>query len=134
MRRKSPPPRQAGTGSDTDLLCAEYENFLLKERSLVPSSTENYIEVARRFLSERFPAGKIYLKKLHAGDVTDFLLHATANRGRRTVQLTATVLRSFLNFLFQKGRITTNLAAAVPSVPHRRLAELPHYLQAHEVE
>ena len=60
------PQPEAGTGSDTDLLCAEYENFLLKERSLVPSSTENYIEVARRFLSERFPTGKIYLKKLQA--------------------------------------------------------------------
>jgi site-specific recombinase XerC len=44
------------------------------------------------------------------------------------------VLRSFLNFLFQKGRIAANLAAAVPSIPHRRLAELPHYLEAHEVE
>ena len=44
------------------------------------------------------------------------------------------MLRSFLNFLFQKGRITTNLAAAVPSVPHRHLAELPHYLEAREVE
>ena len=128
------PPPEAGTGSDADLLCAEYENFLLKERSLVPSSTENYLEVAGRFLSERFPTGKIYLKKLQARDVTDFLLHDSSNRGRRSVQLTATVLRSFLNFLFQKGRIAANLGAAVPSIPHRRLAELPHYLEAHEVE
>jgi site-specific recombinase XerD len=125
----SPPP-EAGTGSDTDLLCAEYESFLLRERSLTPSSTENYLDVAHRFLFERFPTGKIYLKKLRAGDVTDFLLHDSANRGRRSVQLTATVLRSFLNFLFQKSRITTNLAPVVPSVPHRRLAEPPHYLDA----
>ena len=82
----------------------------MKERSLVPSSTENYLEVAGRFLSERFPTGKIYLKKLQARDVTDFLLHDSSNRGRRSVQLTATVLRSFLNFLFQKGRIAANLA------------------------
>lgn len=128
------PPPEAGTGSDTDLLCVEYESFLLRERSLTPSSTEKYLDVARRFLFERFPAGKIYVKKLRAGDVTDFLLHDSSNRGRRTVQLTATVLRSFLNFLFQKGRIPTNLAAAVPSVPHRHLAELPHYLEAREVE
>jgi site-specific recombinase XerD len=126
-----PPPND---GSDTDLLCAEYERFLLKERSLTPSSTENYLDVARRFFCQRFPTGKIYLKKLRAGDVTDFLLQDSANRGRRSVQLTATVLRSFFNFLFQKGRITTNLAAAVPSVPHRHLAELPHYLEAWEVQ
>jgi hypothetical protein len=51
------PPPEAGTGSDTDLLCAEYESFLLKERSLMPSSTESYLDVARRFLFERFPTG-----------------------------------------------------------------------------
>jgi integrase len=90
--------------------------------------------MAGRFLSERFPTGKIYLKKLQARDVTDFLLYDSSNRGRRSVQLTATVLRSFLNFLFQKGRIATNLAAAVPSIPHWRLAELPHYMEAQEVE
>ena len=44
------------------------------------------------------------------------------------------MLRSFLSFPFQKGRIPTNLAATVPSVAHRRLAELPHYLEAREVE
>src|SRR5439155_18304609 len=77
----SPPP-EAGTGSDTDLLCAEYESFLFRERSLMPSSAENYLDVARRFLFERFPTGKIYLKKLRAGDVTDFLLHDSSNRGR----------------------------------------------------
>src|SRR5690606_17500474 len=92
-----PAPPPIGNGSDSDLICADYENFLLKERSLVPSSSENYLEVARRFLSERFPTGKIYLKKLQARDVTDFLLHDSSNRGRRSVQLTATVLRSFLN-------------------------------------
>ena len=129
-----PAPPLAAPGSDADLICVDYEGFLLRERSVMPSSAEKYLDVAQRFLSERFPAGKINLKKLQAGDVTDFLLHDTANRGRRTVQLTATVLRSFLNFLFQKGRITANLVAAVPSVPHRRLAELPHYLEAREVE
>ena len=76
------PPPETGTGSDTDLLCAEYESFLLRERSLMPSSAENYLDVARRFLFERFPTGKIYLKKLRAGDVTDFLLHDSSNRGR----------------------------------------------------
>ena len=61
----APPPN--GDGSDTDLLCAEYESFLLRERSLMLSSTENYLDVARRFLCRRFPTGKIYLKKLRAG-------------------------------------------------------------------
>src|SRR5262249_19094397 len=64
----------------------------------------------------------------------DFVLKDTANRGRRSAQLMSTVLRGFLNFLFQKGRISTNLSAAVPSVARRRLAELPRYLESQDVE
>ncbi len=69
-----PAPPPAATGSDIDLLCADYESFVLRERSLMPSSAETYLDVARRLLSDRFPSGKIYLKRLRAGDVTDFLL------------------------------------------------------------
>jgi hypothetical protein len=36
-----------------------------------------YLEAARRFLAHRFPDGKLYLKKLQARDVTDFVLHDT---------------------------------------------------------
>ena len=129
-----PKPPPSLTGSDIDLTALDYEGFLLAERSLMPSSTARYVEAARRFLAWRFPSGKVYLKKLRTQDVTEFILHDTSNRGRHAVQLAAAALRSFFSFLFQKERIATNLAAAVPSVPHRRLADLPKYLNAREVE
>jgi len=125
---------RAAAGSDIDLIASDYESFLLGERSLMSSSTQAYLAVARRFLSHRFPSGKVYLAKLRAKHVADFVLEDTSNRGRRSAQLMATVLRSFLGFLFQKRRTVTNLAAAVPTVPNRRLAELPRYLEAAEVE
>ena len=128
------PPPPLTNGSDIDLMVLEYQGFLISERSLMPSTTAKYLEVSRRFLSHRFPDGKIYLKKLQAGDVTDFVLHDTSHRGRRSAQLMATVLRSFLSFLLQKGRLAMNLAAAVPSIPRQRLAEVPRYLETREVE
>lgn len=128
----APPPLT--NGSDLELMILEYQGFLLSERSLMPSTTGRYLEVAHRFLSRRFPDGKLYLKKLQARDVTDFVLHDTSHRGRRSAQLMATVLRSFLSFLLQKGRIATNLAAVVPSIPNQRLAGVPRYLEAREVE
>jgi len=127
------PPRNA-TGNEIDLMALDYEGFLLGERSLMPSSAAAYVDGACRFLAWRFPSAKIYLKRLRTQDVTEFIVHDTSNFSRRAVQFTATVLRSFLTFLFQKERIATNLAAAVPAVPHRRLAELPKYLHAREVE
>jgi site-specific recombinase XerD len=128
------PPKPASDGSDIDLLRLDYQNFLLGERSLFPSTCEVYLKVARRFLSQRFPTGEIYLKNLEARNVVDFVLHDTSTRGPRSAQLMATVLRSFLSFLFQKGRIRKNLSAAVPTIPNRRLADVPQYLEARDIE
>ncbi len=44
------------------------------------------------------------------------------------------VLRSFLNYLFQEGRTITNLAMAIPATAGGRLSELPRYLNAAQVE
>jgi site-specific recombinase XerD len=120
--------------SDIELIERAYEDFLLNERNLVPASVEQYLPVTRRFLSHRFGSGKVWLKKLRASDVTDFVLRDSSNRGRRSAQLMATVLRSFLGFLLQQGRITANLAAAVPMVAGWRLSELPRFLETKQVE
>jgi site-specific recombinase XerD len=127
-----PPPPVAR--NDIELIERDYGKFLLQERSFMPASVGQYVPAARRFLFHRFPSGKVRLKKLRAKDITDFVLHDSANRGRRSVQLTAAVLRSFLSFLFQQGRIAPNLAAAVPTVAGWRLSELPRYLEAEQVE
>ena len=127
-----PPPPAAR--NDIEVIERDYGNFLLQERSFMPASVGQYVPAARRFLSHRFPSGRVRLKKLRAKDVTNFVLHDSTNRGRRSVQLTAAVLRSFLSFLFQEGRIGANLAAAVPTVAGWRLSELPRYLEAEQVE
>jgi site-specific recombinase XerD len=128
------PPSLPAPRDDIELIERAYEDFLLTERSLVPASVEKYLPVARRFLSHRFGTGKVWLKKLRASDITDFVLHDSSNRGRRSAQLMATVLRSFLSFLLQQSRISTNLAAAVPTVAGGRLSELPRFLEAKQVE
>jgi len=120
--------------SDIDFIEQDYKAFLLHERSLVPGSVDQYLPVARRFLAHRFRNGKVWLKKLRASDVTDFVLQDTSQRGRRSAQLMASVLRSFLGFLLQQGRIPTNLAAAVPTVAGWRLSELPRFLETEQVE
>lgn len=124
----SPPPSESGS------LEQAYRSFLLQERALAPASVEQYAGVMRRFLSHRFPKGKVRLRSLRAEAVTDFVLHDTSGRGRRSAQLMATVLRSFLGFLFQQGRTATNLAAAVPTVAGWRLSELPRFLEPAQVE
>ena len=120
--------------SAIDLITRDFEHFLLQERGLIQDSVEQYLPVARRFLIHRFQNRSIRLKELRAKDVTRFVLQDTAKRGRRSAQLMTTVLRSFLRFLFQHGRIISNLAAAVPTVAGWRLSELPRFLETAQVE
>lgn len=124
---------EVSSAGHIDLGTADFEKFLLGERSLVPCTAGRYVRIVRRFLSQCFPDGKIHLKRLRTQDVTDFIVHDAPTHAGSTVQATASALRIFLRFLFQKGRILTNLAAAVPAVPRRR-PKLPWYLEAKEVE
>jgi site-specific recombinase XerD len=94
----------------------------------------NHLRVTCRFISHCSPDGKVRFKKLQAKDITGFLLQDISRRGRKDAQLTTTGLRSFLSFLFQQGRITTNLAAAVPTVAGSPLSQLPRFLEAKQVE
>ena len=126
--------RPAVASGDIALISQDYEEFLLEERSLMRSSAELYLAVARRFFSHCFPTGKVYLARLCARHVTDFVLNDTATLGHRTILLAASALRSLLGFLFQKGRISINLSSAVPRVASRSLTQLPRYLEKHQVE
>jgi site-specific recombinase XerD len=116
------------------LLEREYGRFLRQERGFMSASVGQYLPVARRFLWHRFRDGKIRLHELRTKDVTDFILKDASNRGRRSAQLMTSVLRSFLNYLFQEGRTASNLAMAIPPTAGGRLSELPRYLQTVEVE
>jgi len=102
--------------SPVDLIQRDIGTYLLQEQGLTRASVGQYLPVAGRFVRHRFPSGNIRLKKLCANDVADFVLHGTSECGRRSAQLTTTVLRSFLNFLFHDGRIAVRLAAMVPTV------------------
>ncbi len=52
----------------------------------------------------------------------------------KPAQLMVTALRSYLRFLYPRGQIALELAAAVPTVAEWRLARVPKYLQPEQVE
>ena len=54
--------------------------------------------------------------------------------GRWTAQRCRTALRMFLRFLVAEGHCRAGLLGAIPVVPHWRLAALPRYLSAEDVE
>jgi len=70
---------------------------------------------------------------LTAGDVARFLTAQLPTMTRKTAQMTACALRSFLRFLHEEQMVEVALADAVPAVAHRRLSGLPQPLNPAQV-
>jgi site-specific recombinase XerD len=117
-----------------DILERDYTQFLIQERGLSQATLNNYLPVARDFLSQRFGAQGVRLKDLCPKDVTGFILRRSSTAGRPQARRATAALRSFLGFLYQHGHLATNLGGSVPAVAMWRLAELPRFLSSEEVE
>jgi site-specific recombinase XerD len=127
-------PEPATDESPLATLGRQYENFLRKERGLAPVTIAHHWHFARRFLADRFGDGPIRAQDLAHGDISHFLLRHARSGSPATARMMVTGLRSFFRFLFLTGQTGSDLAAAVPTVPHWRLAEVPRYLAPEEVE
>lgn len=121
------------TERSIDPLMRDYERFLAQERGLSQASLNSYRPIARHFLSEVLGAGALRLDKLGAADISRFVLRATSTLSPKRVQLTTSVLRSFLGFLYQRGQLTAPLAGAVPTVATWRWSDLPRFLEPEQV-
>lgn len=111
-----------------------YETYLRTERGLVADTIRRYLPFVHKFLLESFRGRSFVLKTVEASDVSDFVLRHGHSMAVRTAQLMTTAFRSFLQFLFQKGELQTDLAASVPTVADWRLSTVPKYLTSEEVE
>ncbi len=107
---------------------------LLRERALKEVTSNIYLCEVRRFLSDRFATGNVLLGKISPQDVSGFMLRRTRTVSPRTAQLTTSALRSFLRFAYQRGDVSVDLAASVPSVANRRFLGIPKFLAPEQVE
>jgi len=111
-----------------------YERHLRSERGLSTATIINYLPFARKFLVDRFGEGPFPVKEVRASDISTFALRHVPSMGCRRAQLMTTAFRSFFRFLFQNGELEFDLAASVPSVADWRLATVPKYLTADDVD
>jgi site-specific recombinase XerD len=66
-------------------------------------------------------------------DVRGYFMDRASKCGSGTVEKLTTSLRAFLRYLAVEGRCQTGLADVVPGYAHWRLADLPRYLVAEQV-
>jgi len=127
------PGAAAGEGPQAEII-QEFSRYLTQERGLSAATVDNYTAVTGRFLTYRFGEGPVELAALQAHDLTGFVLTQAHRLSPKPAQLMVTALRSYLRFLYQRGEIAVDLAAAVPTVADWRLARVPKYLQPEQVE
>jgi site-specific recombinase XerD len=129
-----PAPVVVTESGTRDAIAADFQDYLLQPRGLAPTTVRSYLDAVRCFLSDRFDAPPLRLEARCARDITGFLLRQTRRYRPGHAKLIATALRSFFRFLLQRGAIPTDLAKAVPTVPHWRLSALPKFMKVEDVE
>jgi len=120
--------------SAAETLVQRFEEHLTGERRILPASASCYGSFAREFLAVRYQGGVPRLHNLHASDVSKFVVTWTRTHPPGRARLLVVALRSFFRFLLQQGDIDADLAPVVPTVASWRLAGLPRYLSAEQVE
>jgi site-specific recombinase XerD len=93
----------------------------------------NYLPEVRRFLSDRFGKGAVVLGELRPKDITQFVSRNAHLHSPGRARLMVTAIRSFLRFLHVTGETVTDLTAVVPTVANWRLARLPQWIPAEQV-
>ena len=115
-------------------ILSRYEEHLRSERGLVTATVLNYLPYIRRFLVERFREGPFLFGQVNSSDISNFVLRHGPSMSVGRAQLMTTAFRSFFRYLFQKGELQANLAAAVPTVADWRLSTVPKCLSSVEVK
>jgi site-specific recombinase XerD len=72
--------------------------------------------------------------KWDARSLREFVLEGSQTCGWATAKKRTTALRMFLRFLIAEGQCASGLDGAIPVLAHWRLASLPRYLAADDVE
>jgi site-specific recombinase XerD len=111
-----------------------FAEYLRAERGLAPRSIIRHLPVIRQFLHELCPAGRDDLGKLRQEDVVGYIERHAGDWSPKTGKTMCWSLRAFLRYLHHKGLHPALLAGCVPSIRRWKLASLPTYLSAAQVE
>jgi site-specific recombinase XerD len=117
-----------------DQILAEFSDYLQRERGLAPASIVRHLPAIRRFLCEVWPAGTDALSKIDHAAVVHYVERHARDGSATFGKAMCWSLRAFLRYLHHKGLNAVSLAGCVPSIRQWKLANLPTFLTAQQVQ
>lgn len=114
----------------TSVLVQRYCAWMRLQRGLTERTRSSYAPLVGAFLDVLGEDPRRY----DAAGLRAFVLLRVTRHERHSAPAVTTAVRSFLRYLVAQGRCSADLLAAVPSVRRWRLAKLPLYLPAEQVE
>ncbi len=118
------------TPSPTDILWSEFSEWMRSQRGTMNSTLTNYHLPIISLLDVLGTRPSTFTAK----GLRDFLLQQTKHSSVTKAKNIATAVRMFLRFLIARDECAIGLEHAIPTVAHWRLASIPKYLPAKEVE
>jgi site-specific recombinase XerD len=105
-----------------------YERYLREVRGVTLGTARVYGREVSLFLEWKYDSGPMEVSNLKLSNLFEFVLARSKQCQGHTIKNVTSALRSFLGFLHLQGQVDSELAKAVPTVAHWRLAELPKSL------
>ncbi len=126
-------PGGSGWLGGLDELLEDFGGYLRAERSLAPTTVENYLTQVRPFATwyVRHCRGK--LAELTITDVHRFMAWRSGGYSAGSLTVTATAMRALLRWMFLDGRLDQQLAGGIGPVRYPRLAGVPKALPASDL-
>jgi len=111
-----------------------FSRHLRDERGLAPKSIVRHLPIVRLFLREVCPGGAGDLGRIGQESVTRYIKRHAGDWSAGTGKAMCWALRAFLRYFHCKGLNQPALAGCVPSIRSWKLAGLPTYLAAVQVQ
>ena len=122
--------RLTPSAGDSDRELAGFRRWLRQNRGIRTSTIKEYLRTVSAFLPDFGNDPGRY----DAALVRDVLLSRCAGVAPKQAQRIATSMRMYLRYLASQGACPAGLVGAIPPMPAPRLAGLPRYLPAADVE
>jgi integrase/recombinase XerD len=123
-------PTSTTTPQTMPRLVEQFSAWLRQHRGVRESTLGNYVPLVQEFLAAQGDDPVQY----DAAKVRAFILAQADRSGRSRIKSVVNTIRMFLRFLAVAGTCPADLAASVPRIAQWKLAALPRYLVAADVE